>query len=37
MAKMRPDCDCCHPWTVEELSAIIAELAEIQAAPEVSR
>lgn len=37
LATSRPGCDCCQPWTVEELTAITAELAEIQAAPEVSR
>lgn len=37
LAKYSQDCPCCHPWTFEELSAIVADLAKIQAAPEVSR
>jgi hypothetical protein len=37
LVSYRADCDCCQPWSVEELRSIIAELAQIQAAPEVSR
>jgi hypothetical protein len=36
LAKHRT-CDCCEPWQAEELMAVVADLAEIQAAPEVSR
>jgi hypothetical protein len=37
LATLRPECDCCAPWTADELAAIPTDLAAIQAAPEVSR
>lgn len=34
LIKSRP-CDCCHPWTAEELTAVIADLAALEGLPEV--